>query len=87
MSDQEIREGFKKLGIDVTPVSKHYNPNDCGRKLMRTDNGSTGVSYSDHVCTDTDSSQLKVVYACINFRISGTNHECKRKKWSYTVWE
>ena len=50
MSDQEIREGFKKLGIDVTPVSKYYNPNDYGRKLMRTDNGSMGVSYSDHVC-------------------------------------
>ena len=30
---------------------------------MRTDNDSTGVSYSDHVCTDTDNSQLKVVYA------------------------
>ena len=63
MSDQEIREGFKKLGIDVAPVSKYYNPNDYGRKLMRTDNDSTGVSYSDHVCTDTDNSQLKVVYA------------------------
>lgn len=63
MSDQEIREGFKKLGIDVTPVSKHYNPNDYGRELMRTDNGSKGVSYSDRVGTDTDNSQLKVVYS------------------------
>lgn len=63
MSDQEIREVFTMLGIEISPLPKHYNPNDYGRELMRSDNGTVGVSYSDRVGTDAEDSQLKAVYS------------------------
>ena len=62
MSDQEIREVFEKLRIEVSPLPKHYNPNDYGRELMRTESVSLGVSYSDRVGSDVEDSQLKAVY-------------------------
>ena len=62
MTEKEIREGFAKLGIEVNPVAKDYNPTEYGRKLRKTDNGSTRVSYSDRVGPDINNSQTKVVY-------------------------
>ncbi len=63
MSDQEIREVFTMLGIEISPLPEHYNPTDYGRELMRSDHGTVGVSYSDRVVTDAEDSTLKAVYS------------------------